>query len=45
VFVEDFGRGLPAEGLSGATVERSSDGGEVVRAVLAEVGAFRKVLT
>jgi hypothetical protein len=44
VIGEDFGRGLPAEGLAGAAVEGSGDGVEVVAGVLAEVGAFREVL-
>src|SRR5512133_2800226 len=44
VVVERFGRRSPAQGLAWAGVERESDRGEIVGAVLAQVGAFRGVL-
>ena len=44
MIVESLGRGSPAEGLAGSGVEGSSNGCEVVGAVLAQVGALRKVL-
>src|SRR5215212_7534152 len=42
--VEGLGRCPPAEGLAGPGVERRGHGREVVRAVEAQVGAFREVL-
>ena len=42
--VEGFGGCLPAEGLSGAAVEGSSDRFEVAAAVFGEVGALREIL-
>jgi hypothetical protein len=44
VLVEGFGWCLVAEGLAGAAVKRDSDGVELDRGVLGEVGAFREVL-
>jgi hypothetical protein len=40
--VERLSRCLPAEGLAGPAVERSSDSGEVVGTVLAQVDALEK---
>ena len=44
MLVEDLGRGPPAERLSRAGVQCSSDGGELVGAVSGEIGPFREVL-
>jgi hypothetical protein len=44
VIIQGFCRGLPAKGLPRPCVERSSDGIEVIDAVLAEVGTFREIL-
>ena len=42
--MQSFGGGLPAEGFAGSAVEFGSHGGEVIRTVDGEVGAFGEVL-
>jgi hypothetical protein len=44
VIVEGFGGCSPAECFAGSAVEYCGDGGEVSRAVFAEIGAFGEVL-
>ena len=44
MIVKSLGGSLPAEGLSGATVESSDNSGEVITRVPRGVGAFGEIL-